>query len=189
MSLQVCVCVGVGGCVFVCVCVCVREREREREREGVQVCVCVCTCHVHVNNSIHCQWIMLSIIPLSPTDWSLSNSCSPPPIKRYRKQGIHITKNKLYMSLHSPLTCSQHTSPLSSVGNAIMSLHVMWSPLSSLCSVSRRREHHVEWREDLTQLTVDLHTSLQLTPPHSTNMNIVQRNGWIFLHVHIVGLD
>ena len=33
--------------------------------------------------------------------------------------------------------------------------------------------------EDLQQLMVDLHTSPHVTPTHSTDMNIVQRNGRI----------
>ena len=31
-------------------------------------------------------------------------------------------------------------------------LHVMWSPLSSLCSAKKGRQHHIEWWEDLQQL-------------------------------------
>ena len=43
----------------------------------------------------------------------------------------------------------------------------------------------MEWREDLQQLMVDLHTSPYFTPTQSTDMNIVQRNGRNSLHVHI----
>ena len=71
----------------------------------------------------------------------------------------------------------------------MMSLHVMWSPFSSLCSVIVRREHLVEWPEDLQQLMVDLHTSPHVTPTQSSIMNVVQRNGRNFLHVHIWTLD